>query len=99
MKKYDRIRTLPLVEVFNSYIEHNGLSRAYAARCTKIPYTNLAEWSRGLRGISQRNAGKIRNFLNGNFLIDVDMIINYLLIQKEMEKENIDLTEKQNVIY
>lgn len=26
MKKYDRIRTLPLVEVFNSYIEHNGLS-------------------------------------------------------------------------
>lgn len=40
MKKYDRIRTLPLVEVFNSYIEHNGLSLAYAARCTKIPYTN-----------------------------------------------------------
>ena len=86
MKKYDKIRSLPLVEVFNNYLDFNGLTVAYASRCTKIPYTNLAEWSKGFRGISQRNAEKVRTFLKGNFLIDVDSIINYLLRQQEQDE-------------
>ena len=92
MKRYDKIRTLPLRDVFNSYIENNNLSIAYAAKSTSIPYTNLLEWSKGLRGISQRNAGKIRNFLKGKYVIDVDTVVNYLLMQKE--QEDFDLTEK-----
>ena len=58
----------------------------------KIPYTSLLEWLKGLRGISQRNAGKIRNFLKGKYVIDVDTVVNYLLMQKE--QEDFDLTEK-----
>ena len=92
MKKYDKIRNLPLKDVFNSYIENNNLSIAYAAKSTSIPYTNLLEWSKGLRGISQRNAAKIRNFLKGKYVIDVDTVVNYLLMQKE--QEDFDLTEK-----
>lgn len=83
MKKYDKIQSLPLVKIFNNYLDFNGLTVAYASRCTKIPYTNLAEWSKGFRGISQRNAEKVRTFLKGNFLIDVDSIINYLLRQQD----------------
>lgn len=86
MRRYDKIENLPLVDVFSAYVEHNGLSLAYASRCTKIPYTTLAEWVKGMRGISQKNAGKIREFLKGNFLIDVDAIITYLMIQKELEE-------------
>lgn len=92
MKKYDKMRNLPLKDVFNSYIKNNNLSIAYAAKSMKIPYTNLLEWSKGLRGISQRNAGKIRNFLKGKYAIDVDTVVNYLLMQKEQEE--FDLTEK-----
>ena len=66
--------------------------RAYAAKSMKIPYTSLLEWLKGLRGISQRNAGKIRNFLKGKYVIDVDTVVNYLLMQKE--QEDFDLTEK-----
>ena len=83
MKKYDKIRSLPLAEVFNNYLDFNGLTVAYASRCTKIPYSNLSEWSKGFRGISQRNAEKVRTFLKVNFLIDVDSIINYLLRQQD----------------
>lgn len=92
MKHYDKIQALQLVEVFNAYIEYNGLTIAYAARCTAIPYTNLAEWSRGFRGISQRNADKIRTFLKGDFLIDVNTIVTHLLMEKEAE--NSDLTDE-----
>lgn len=90
MKKYDKIRNLSLKDVFNSYIENNNLSIAYAAKSMKIPYTSLLEWLKGLRGISQRNAGKIRNFLKGKYVIDVDTVVNYLLMQKEQEDFDLD---------
>lgn len=92
MKKDDKMRNLPLKDVFNSYIENNNLSIAYAAKSMKIPYTSLLEWSKGLRGISQRNAGKIRNFLKGKYVIDVDTVVNYLLMQKE--QGDFDLTNE-----
>lgn len=92
MKKDDKIRDLPLKDVFNNYVENNNLSIAYAAKSMKIPYTNLLEWSKGLRGISQRNAGKIRNFLKGKYVIDVDTVVNYLLVQRE--QGDFDLTNE-----
>lgn len=42
MKKDDI--TLQLVDVFKTYIDLNGLTISYAARCCKIPYTTLSEW-------------------------------------------------------
>jgi len=88
MKIYDKIKTLPLVDVFNAYLEHNDLTIGYAARSMKVPYTNLFEWSKGMRPISQRNAEKVKEFLQGNFLVDVDSIINYLILLQEKEEEN-----------
>lgn len=87
MKEYDKIRSLPLAEVFNTYIEINGLTVAYAARCMGISYTSLAEWTKGMRPISRRNASKVREFLKGSFLISSNRVITYILMQKEQETE------------
>ena len=81
MKKGDI--TLQLVDVFNEYLDLNGLSISYAARCTKIPRTSLAEWAKGQRCLTAENARKVKEFLKGNFLIDVETIINYLALQQE----------------
>lgn len=57
-----------------------------------VQRSHIQIWQNGAGvawNFTKKALGKIKNFLNGNFLIDVDMIINYLLIQKEMEKEDI----------
>ena len=81
MKKDDI--TLQLVDVFKTYIDLNGLTISYAARCCKIPRTSLAEWAKGQRCLTAENARKIKEFLKGNFLIDVETIVNYLVMQQE----------------
>ena len=83
MKKDDI--TLQLVDVFKTYIDLNGLTISYAARCCKIPRTSLAEWAKGQRCLTAENARKIKEFLKGNFLIDVETIVNYLVMQQEGE--------------
>lgn len=83
MKKDDI--TLQLVDVFKTYIDLNGLTISYAARCCKIPYTTLSEWSKGQRCLTAENARKVKEFLKGNFLIDVDTIVTYLAMQQEGE--------------
>ena len=83
MKKDDI--TLKLVDVFKTYIDLNGLTISYAARCCKIPRTSLAEWAKGQRCLTAENARKIKEFLKGNFLIDVETIVNYLVMQQEGE--------------
>lgn len=77
--------TLQLVDVFKTYIDLNGLTISYAARCCKIPRTSLAEWAKGQRCLTAENARKVKEFLKGNFLIDVETIVNYLVIHQEGE--------------
>ena len=81
MKKDDI--ALKLVDVFKTYIDLNGLTISYAARCTKIPRTSLAEWAKWQRCLTAENARKVKEFLKGNFLIDVETIVNYLILQQE----------------
>ena len=83
MKKDDI--TLQLVDVFKTYIDLNGLTISYAARCCKIPRTSLAEWAKGQRCLTAENARKVKEFLEGNFLIDVDTIVTYLAMQQDSE--------------
>ena len=83
MKKDDI--TLQLVDVFKTYIDLNGLTISYAARCTKIPRTSLAEWAKGQRCLTAEHARKVKEFLKGNFVIDVDTIVTYLAMQQEGE--------------
>lgn len=77
--------TLKLVDVFKTYLDINGLSLSYAARCCKIPRTSLAEWAKGQRCLTAENTRKVKQFLKGGFLIDIDTIVNYLVIQQEGE--------------
>ena len=81
MKKDDI--TLQLVDVFKTYLDINGLSVGYAARCCKIPYTTLSEWAKGQRCLTAENARKVKQFLKGDFLISVDTIATYLAMQQE----------------
>lgn len=81
MKKDDI--TLQLVDVFKTYIDLNGLTISYAARCCKIPRTSLAEWAKGQRCLTAENTRKVKQFLKGDFLIDIDTIVNYLVMQQE----------------
>ena len=83
MKKDDI--TLKLVDVFKTYIDLNGLTVSYAARCTKIPRTSLSEWAKGQRCLTAENARKVKEFLKGNFLIDIETIVTYLAMQQEGE--------------
>ena len=78
--------TLKLVDVFKTYLDINGLSLSYAARCYKIPYTTLSEWAKGQRCLTAENARKVKEFLKGNFLIDLETIVNYLVMQQEAAK-------------
>lgn len=79
----DKDITLQLVDVFKAYLDINGLSVGYAARCCKIPYTTLSEWSKGQRCLTTENTRKVKQFLKGGFLIDIDTIVNYLVMQPE----------------
>ena len=75
--------TLKLVDVFKTYLDINGLSLSYAARCCKIPRTSLAEWAKGQRCLTAENVRKVEQFLKGDFLINIDTIVNYLVMQQE----------------
>lgn len=88
MKKDDI--TLQLVDVFKTYIDLNGLTISYAARCTKIPRTSLAEWAKGQRCLTAENARKVKQFLKGDFLIGVDTIVTYLAMLQEGEGDRVD---------
>lgn len=81
----DKDITLQLVDVFKTYLDINGLSVSYAARCCKIPYTTLSEWAKGQRCLTAENARKVKQFLKGDFLINIDTIVNYLVMQQEGE--------------
>lgn len=81
----DKDITLQLVDVFKIYLDINGLSLSYAARCCKIPRTSLSEWAKGQRCLTAENARKVKQFLKGDFLIGVDTIVTYLAMQQEGE--------------
>lgn len=79
----DKDITLQLVDVFKTYLDINGLSLSYAARCCKIPRTSLAAWAKGQRCLTAETARKVKQFLKGDFLIGIDTIVTYLAMQQE----------------
>lgn len=80
-------QTLDLREIVDTYLDYNGLTRSYMARTTRIPDSTLRDWLDGKTNISQRNLYKIKEFLKGNFLLNVETIINHLLLSKEIEED------------
>lgn len=66
-------QTLDLREIVDTYLDYNGLTRSYMARTTRIPDSTLRDWLDGKTNISQRNLYKIKEFLKGNFLLNVEM--------------------------
>ena len=80
-------QTLDLREIVDKYLDYNGLRRSYMARTTRIPDSTLRDWLDGKTNISQRNLYKIKEFLKGNFLLNVETIINHLLLSKEFEED------------
>lgn len=80
--------TLSIREIVNGYLLYNGLTVSYMSRVTKIPNSTLRDWLNGKINISAKNLGKVKEFLQGNFLHDVGTVINELLLQKEIADEN-----------
>ena len=76
-------QTLNLREIADAYLEYNGLTRSYMSRVTHIPDSTLRDWLDGKVNISQGNLRKVKEFLKGNFLLDVETIVNHLLLIKE----------------
>lgn len=84
---------LDLREIVQEYLYHNGLSLGYMSRATQISKTSLFTWVRGDRELSVQNIRKIKDFLSGKFLIDVQTIIGNLLIRKEYERDEKNASE------
>ena len=76
--------TLNIREIVNAYLLYNGLTVSYMSRATRIPNSTLRDWLNGKINISAKNLSKVKQFLKGDFLLDVSTIINELLLQKEI---------------
>ena len=76
--------TLSIREITNAYLLYNGLTVSYMSRATRIPNSTLRDWLNGKINISTKNLSKVKQFLKGDFLLDVSTIINELLLQKEI---------------
>lgn len=80
-------QTLTIREIANAYLEYNGLTISYMSRATKIPNTTLREWMDGKKNISTKNLIRVKRFLEGDFLLDVNTIIHHLLLSREVADE------------
>lgn len=80
-------QVLNVREIANAYLEYNGLSVAYMSRVTKIADTTLRDWLDGKTEISTKNLIKVKTFLQGNFLLDVNTIVGHLLLAREDEND------------
>lgn len=69
---------LNLRDIFSEFLCINGFKVAYAARQTGIPWTTISSWVRGERELSSQNKKKVREFLNGNFLVSVSEVEAYM---------------------
>lgn len=78
------MQKIDLKNLFNSFVQFNGLSVSYAARQCEIPLTNLAAWARGERPLSNRNQLKVRQFLRGDFFIPVQEVMDYIGMEGEL---------------
>lgn len=76
--------SLTLREVFTAYCDHNGISILQVCKTTGIPWTTLASWVRGERGLRAKNANKIRDFLKGKYIIDENVIAEWLRNRKHL---------------
>lgn len=73
---------LQLQDVLKLYLEMNDLSVSYAARVMKVSTTSLIRWINGERDLSRKYIYKINEFLKGEFLIDVRLIIIHIMIHE-----------------
>lgn len=80
--------TLNIREITNAYLLYNGLTVSYMSRATRIPNSTLRDWLNGKINISTKNLSKVKQFLKGDFLLDVSAIINELLLQKEIAEDD-----------
>lgn len=78
---------IDLREIFNTYLNINGLTISYASRYTKIPRTTLYEWSLGHRQLHPYSISRIRQFMQGDFLVDVDVIADHMELQEELKRK------------
>lgn len=79
---YDKILTLR--EVFTAYCDHNGISILQVCKTMGIPWTTLSSWVRGERGLRAKNANKIRDFLKGKYIVDENVIAEWLKNRKQL---------------
>lgn len=85
----EKERTLTIREIANAYLDYNGLTISYMSRVTRIPNATLRAWLDGRRNISTANLIKVKQFLKGDFLLDVNTVVNHLLLSQEVaEDEN-----------
>lgn len=71
-------QTLTLREVFSAYCEHNSISVNSVCATLGIPWTTLSAWVRGERSLRAKNAQKVRDFLDGRYLVDVSCVVTWL---------------------
>ena len=57
------------------YLERNDLTISFMARKTGIASSLLWKWLHNQRDLSTKNLRKVKEFLNGNFLISATQII------------------------
>ncbi len=91
----EKERTLTIREIANAYLDYNGLTVSYMSRVTHIPDDTLRKWLNGRRNISTANLIKVKQFLKGDFLLDVNTVVNHLLLSQEVaEDENAEANRK-----
>lgn len=85
-------RILSIREIVKVYLEANRWSIADMAFLIGIPRSTLSEWISGKRDLTERNMCRVKAFLNGDYVKDVSVIVNYMLISQDREKD-IDINE------
>lgn len=63
------------------YLERNDLTVSFMARRTGIAPSLLWMWLHNQRELSKSNLKKVKEFLNGNFLVSASKIIEEGLIK------------------
>lgn len=88
--------TLSIKEIVNAYLDYNGLSIAFMSRITGIPDSTLRYWLKDKININKTNLMKVKRFLKGNFLIDIDSIVEELKLPREAWREKAEAYLKYN---
>lgn len=81
-------RTLDLRDVAKTYLEHNRWSIADMAQMIGLNRSTLSEWLAYKRDLKEANIQLVKSFLRGDYIKDISTIVNYMLLQQELEEES-----------